>query len=395
MATLSPTPKNTSPIDRYNELLKLDILPHEANYIVYLEYHSNIYVEHRLLELLYNSHTRKCAEVILNLESQRKKSLIELNLQLFLLNPKFSESVKVFLGNQYRKYRSDYMYWIYHLECVDSFETIISLWYPAHWCDSEKYICYLNNKDELRPDEEQLLQLLNDETAHDYILDIMVLSNLEIRLPYEEDYLKLLKDPFTRRHAQMILETKSAPYEDLSVENRNILVNYFLHSIAPDDSFGTRIQGFYAPLYFLGQRTNLSARALLENQSDFTNHDLSKREVIHQLIRVKSERILKIYLSRLHVHEILAFHHIDPNQAEEIIAYKERTLSWLEFNLIKYFYTTQQKFSDEKLDYLLSEIIEKMVSPIKNNLHVLVNKVIEEIINHDTLEEEESHQMRI
>lgn len=96
----------------------------------------------------------------------------------------------------------------------------------------------------------------------------------------------------------------------------------------------------------------------------------------------------KNYEEHIHVNETLTLKHIDPTHSEEMTAYMERTIHFLEFNLTQYLYMSNQTFDEEKLNHLNVKIREKMIHPPHENLHAMVKKSIIELLQDTQLTNE-------
>lgn len=449
MNTLPEFNPNSSPEERYQELLESSLLPHEAHYVVYLEYHYKNYEEHRMLELLYHSTTRKSAELILNLEMKVKKTAFEINLQIVLMDPDVCDMIKLFLAAHYRQHQMDYICW-FDYEADDGNNT--SLWYPKEWCEKETCIEYLSSKTDLTSQETQFLTLLTDADLQQYLTDILVLKHLKQRNPYEQIYLEmlldpdthiyakkivdlihlknkslsqkrllellldadtrkyaqtivfyefkinktpeekkylaLLLDPITRSNAKFIITKETWSYENLLPDEKEVLIEYYLYKITPLQPFSEKIKSFYAPLSLLDKRNHIPPNAILNAQGVLYSDHVIKKEIMQCVIHFHSEQILTYYLDLLHVNETLTLKHIDPTHSEEMTAYMERTIHFLEFNLTQYLYMSNQTFDEEKLNHLNVKIREKMIHPPHENLHAMVKKSIIELLQDTQLTNE-------
>lgn len=438
MPILQKKPTGISIEERYQHLLCQSLRPHEAEYIVWLEFkteRSN--EENRLLDLMYDSTTRRCAEVIVFLESHNDSAN---SILAFLLNTHISEDVRFFIANQCRKAalaKNKYISWLH------AKPTIELLWYPEEYNDIDLHVTYLEHKTAQTPHEEQLLQLLRDENTRSYAFPMMVLSSVmshslseeiyfkllldantrcyakrmtylackirtikeerEFKLlrdpalrayaaeiisiefkeaPSPEDlrYLRLLFDPMSRSHAKLIMEKDDLAYEDLPPEECDILMDYYLYAISPSEAFGDRIQSAHVSLSILAPRCQMSSLTLLSPSDKSMNEYDNKKSIIRYVVNHSCDELLENYLKIKHVNNLIKEKGIDPAKSASLISYKERNKRLLSFYIIKYFYRTRQIFSEQELTKVVSAMKEKISSSseTKKCLGILMKEVIDQ-----------------
>ena len=239
---------------------------------------------------------------------------------------------------------------------------------------------YLSSKPNASFHEALLLQLLLDPEAQNCVVDIMVLNPFQAR-----HYLSLRQDPVTSKHAVLIFMKDSFSYEELTAEEQDILKDYFLSKIIPTKAFGNRIENHYTPLSFLIKRNNLSSSALLQNPFVLDADTTIKQDLVRERIQMCCDQLLKLYLEKQHVYSTLESKHVDPAKSEGMIAYKQRTTRFITFQLIHYFYAIEETFSDKMLNTLISNITNRMTTPLQHNLHDLVKHAVNELIALDLL----------
>lgn len=177
--------------------------------------------------------------------------------------------------------------------------------------------------------------------------------------------LTLDQNPVTSTNVSLILRKDMLSYEDLTPEEQEIHMDYFLSKIVPTKSFGNRLASVYTPLSFLGKRNNLSSIALLQDPFVLGANTKIKKDMVRELILVRSKQVLKLYLEKQHIYSTLQSKHINPDKSENMIAYKDRSIKFIAFQLAQYFFEIKQVFSDKLLNTLISNITARITIPLQ------------------------------